>query len=410
VRARGQGGLLDAALLGLAFALPLSIAASEILLGLAIVAWLWTAPWREPRPAGWRMLATATGLLAATWILASLCAADPWASLVKARKLYSIVIVFLVADRARDARQAGRLAGAALLGGAVSAGLGLGGVIADRLAGTAPDERMRGVFSTAMTSGNVYAMLALAALGMVLLGGRPRSAVAGPAAAFGLLALALVRTLTRSSWLAFLAGGVVLLARTRPRWLLAGLALLALLLAFGPVSVRERARTIVDPTWVTNQGRISLWKSGLAVVADHPWTGVGLADHSAVIARYRRPDATFPAGHFHNNLVQVAASTGWIGFAAYLAWMALVAGLLVTSLRGGWGGWALTALAVWVAFQVHGLFDWSFGDAEVANQFFLWIGLGLAPQAGPFPPENPAISPSPASPSVPPLSGPAPAA
>ena len=401
---------LDAVLLGLAFALPLSIAASEILLGLGIVAWLLSRPWREPRPAAWRLLVVATVALAASWLLASAFAADPWASLLKARKLYSIVLVFLVADRARDARRAGRLATAALLGGVVSALLALGGVVADRLAGLPPDERMRGVFSTAMTTGNVYAMLALGALGVVLLRGRSPRAAAGPLAAFAVLALALVRTLTRSSWLAFASGAVVLLARTRPRWLLAGLAVAALVLAIGPVSVRERARTIVDPTWVTNAGRISLWKSGLAVLHDHPWTGVGLADHSAVILRYRRPDATFEAGHFHNNLVQVAASTGWIGLAAYVAWMGLVAGLLGAALRRPGGGWALTALAVWVAFQVHGFFDWSFGDAEVANQFFLWTGLGLAALAGPQSAKNAGSPRFGESDPVRPLSGAGPAA
>lgn len=378
MRAPRTGKFLDVALLGLAFALPLSIAASEILLGTAILAWLFTASWRVPRPAGGRLLAAATLALAATWILASLFAEDPWASLVKARKLYSIVLVFLVADRVRDERQADRLATAALLGGVVSALLALGGVIADRLAGLTPDERMRGVFSTAMTTGNVYASLALGALAVLLLRRQAGRPAVGPVAAFAVLALALVRTLTRSSWLAFLAGAVVLLARARPRWLLGGLAVAALLLVLGPVSVRERARTIVDPTWVTNQGRISLWKSGLAVVADHPLTGVGLADHSAVILRYRRPDWRFEAGHFHNNLVQVAASTGWIGFAAYVTWMGVVAGLLLAALRGPRGGWALAGLAIWAAFQVHGLFDWSFGDAEVANQLFLWVGLGLA--------------------------------
>ena len=101
--------------------------------------------------------------------------------------------------------------------------------------------------------------------------------------------------MTRSSWLAFASGAVVLLARSRPRWIAAGAGLFALFLVLGPAQYRERAASIVDPTHVTNAGRISLWKSGLAVFADHPWTGVGLADHKAVILRYERADATFEA-------------------------------------------------------------------------------------------------------------------
>ena len=139
--------------------------------------------------------------------------------------------------------------------------------------------------------------------------------------------------------------------------------------------------SVFDPTYETNAGRISLWRSGGAVVRDHPWTGVGLADHYALIETYRRPDATFHAGHFHNNVVQIAASTGLIGLAAYFAWMIVVVALLLGRLRRAGAGGATRALvgvAVWLAFQVHGMFDWSFGDAEVANQFFLWVGLGLA--------------------------------
>ena len=367
------GRICDGALLGFAFALSLSTAVSEILLGLTVVAWLATAPWRRAWPRGLVALAWATAALAAAWLLSCVTAADPVASLVKSRKLYSILLVFIVADRACARRTADRLMIAGLAGGAVSA---LGGLVAYLLKGGTPDHRMRGVFSTAMTSGNVYAMLALVALGEVLAAARRFRFAAG--AAFAAIGAGLAFTMTRSSWLAFAAGAVVLLARRHPRWLLAGIVGVGLFLALGPAPFRERARSIVDPTHVTNAGRISLWKSGLAVFADHPWTVVGLADHKAVILEYRRPDATFPAGHFHNNVVQIAASTGTIGLVAYAAWMLLLAALLVAAARRPGGERALAGAAVWLAFQVHGMFDWSFGDVEVANHFFLWTGLGLA--------------------------------
>ena len=91
------------------------------------------------------------------------------------------------------------------------------------------------------------------------------------------------------------------------------------------------------------------------------------------------------AGHFHNNWVQIAVTTGVVGLACYAAWMGLVGFLLWRAYRRTRGGVAAAGLAVFVGFQIGGLFDWSFGDAEVANQFFLWVGLALAASAASLP-------------------------
>ncbi len=386
--AERAGRTCDFLLLVFAFALPLSIAVSEIALVATLVAWLVSAPWRRPAAPGARSIGLATAALVATWFLASAFAVDPVASLIKVRKIYSILLVLVVLDRVRDTRGAGRLAAAALAGGAVSATFGILYFAAMRLSGTFPAYRLESVFSTAMTTGNVFATLAIAALGEGLLRTGTRAGARRAFVAFLLIALALLGTKTRSSWIAFVAGAGLILARLRPRLLLVGVLGLAFGLALGPQELRDRVASTFDPTYETNAGRISLWRSGAEVVREHPWTGVGLADHYALIETHRRSDATFHAGHFHNNVVQVAASTGLVGLAAYLGWMLLVAGLLVASMRkAGAGGAprALVGLAIWLAFQVHGMFDWSFGDAEVANQLFLWVGLGLAAALTPSP-------------------------
>lgn len=392
------GRVADALLLVFALALPLSIAVSEIALCAALVAWLVSAPWRRAAPAGLRALALASAAFAATWLLASLRAPDVVASLVNLRKLYSILLVFLVLDRVRDARMADRVAAAALVGGAASAAFGILDFLAVRLAQHVWYFRLEGVFSTAMTTGNVFATLGIAALGEACLSAGRRARFALGALVF--TGLALLGTLTRSAWLAFLAGSSLVLAVRQRRILVVAIVLLAGGLAFGPGEIRDRVGSIFDPAYETNAGRISLWKSGLAVVRDHPWTGVGLADHFALIERYRRSDATFHAGHFHNNLVQVAACSGLLGLAAYLALMLTIAGLLLRAARRQpGGGRALVGLAVWIGFQVHGLFDWSFGDVEVVNQFYLWVALGLAAvaPAGRAAPAPGTPSPSPAS-------------
>lgn len=404
------GRVCDVALLVFALALPLSIAVSEITLGVVLLAWLATRPWTRALPRGLRLLARATAVLAASWILASVTADDPWASLVKARKLWSIALVFVVADRARAAVLGDRLALFSILSGGASAVVGIVDHLLDRRAPGYDGERLSSTFSTAMTSGNVFASLVIAAAGELFSPRLARAARLAAGVSLVVLGVALLGSQTRSAWLAVIAGAGFLMLRLRPRGLLALAAIVGLIVAFGPSELRVRALSIVDPAHPGNAGRISLWKSGMTALSDRPWTGVGLADHYMLIEGYRRPDAGFHAGHFHNNLVQVAVSTGLVGLFAYVAWMGIAGTLLVqATARTGWGR-GLVALAVWVAFQVHGMFDWSFGDAEVANQFFLWTGLGLA-ALGPRPEaEKPGISGLPNSKPVRALSGPPPAA
>ena len=136
--------------------------------------------------------------------------------------------------------------------------------------------------------------------------------------------------------------------------------------------------SIAHPTDWTSLGRLSLWKSGAAAFRDRPWTGWGLQDGMPLIERYKRADARFPAGHFHDNFVQIAVTTGAIGLAAYLAWMALAGIAAFRAFRRSGSAFAAAGVAAWVGFQVAGIFDWSFGDAEVANQLFTWLGLALA--------------------------------
>jgi hypothetical protein len=154
--------ILDGALLVLALALPLSIAATEISLGVATLAWLGTRPWSRAQAPWVRPLAWATLALAAAWLLASATSATPLASFVKARKLWSIVLVFILADRMRETARARRFTTWTLAAGTVTCAIGIL-VFALRHARGEWREPLRGVFSTAMTTGNVLATLVLAA-------------------------------------------------------------------------------------------------------------------------------------------------------------------------------------------------------------------------------------------------------
>jgi O-antigen ligase len=361
----------DGLCLALAVAISLSIAASEVAFVLCVALRLRRAargePWRL-RPRG---VALAWAALADAWLLAGLCSPEPWGSVARVHRLYVVLTLFLVAERAADGTSARRLAAAYLVGAALGSALALLGW-AQALLGD-PDRRLAGAFSTAMTAGNVVATGFIAAFA-VGLGERGLLRWLGWAGG-GVTAIALAATRTRSSWLGALGGSILVgLAGRWRRWALPVLAALLLGIALVP-GARERAATLLDAQDYTARGRVALWKTGWEMFCERPVLGWGLADHRHRIAERRGPDATFIAGHFHNNPVQVAVSSGALGLAAYVGLHLLLAWELWRRRRSTL---SLAALGVWVSFQIAGLFDWSFGDAEVAYQFFFWMGLGLA--------------------------------
>jgi O-antigen ligase len=240
--------------------------------------------------------------------------------------------------------------------------------------------RLSGIFSTGMTAGNVYMTAFVVSIAAWLVLHKKQRLMALTSTV--LAGAALLATFTRSSWLGGLVGvGGMLLVRRR--WLiLAGLAVALGLTVTTVPAIRDRAMSAADGSHNTVQGRLSLWQSGFELFAQKPITGWGLADHSDLIRSSRRADATFEAGHFHSNPVQIAVATGGLGLLAY-AFFNLAIGWVMWGKRKS-SPWAVAGLGVWLAFHVAGFFDWSFGDAEVAYQYFFWMGVGIAAaQAGP---------------------------
>lgn len=348
-------------------AVSFSIAVSEITFLTALASRIVRAATGEPFPLRPRPILIATLVMAALWILAGAFAPEPLQSIVRVDRLYQVAVVFVFAERASDSRFAARAVGMALLGSAMGATVGLiGWFVTHR-------PRMLGVFSTGMTSGNSSAMAAVGAVAAVSVWNGRRRLAAG--LAWGLDAWAVIATLTRSSWIGAALGFLTLGIRPYARkWAALALVLLVMMALSAP-ALRTRVGELVDTNEMTARGRISLWLTGWELFKQRPLLGWGLADHFKLIEAHRRPDATFHAGHFHNNLVQVAVSTGVVGLLAYLAFHLTFLILLWPRRKTPWG---LAALGVWVAFQFAGFFDWSFGDAEVAYAFFLWMGLGLA--------------------------------
>jgi O-antigen ligase len=197
---------------------------------------------------------------------------------------------------------------------------------------------------------------------------------------WGLLAAALILSLTRGAWLGAMAGIGLLLALHNWRWCVAGMATLALVYMLLPAPFHERVLSSFDLNDATTRGRIALLRTGLILVEASPWTGVGprLVWPAAVANRQEHdlPDDLYQ--HLHNNLLQVAAELGVPALAAWLAiWVRITWDLIGFRRRGDSLSAALASggLAAMASFHVMGLFEYNFGDSEISLLMFFLLLL-----------------------------------
>jgi hypothetical protein len=146
---------------------------------------------------------------------------------------------------------------------------------------------------------------------------RRGATIAGTLVAAFLVMGCLVLTNSRSGWLAFLAGVVglcVLQARqsrgsVRLRWWAANAAVFVVLGA-GAVSV-----AIIRPDMLTAAKksllyRFEYWQASAAMIADHPFLGVGPGNFQARYTQYKLPQSEEEVLDPHNFLVEVWATAG----------------------------------------------------------------------------------------------------
>jgi O-antigen ligase len=378
----GAGGgalrVAQASLLVMALSMPFSIAVTEGSLILGLVA-LFVSRWRgrafrTPETYLW----PAAFAMLACWLLSTALSEHRLESLFHVRKLYAMGLILLAAECARDPRVRRRVIPSVLAGALFTAGIGL--LIYAIRVPSKPDYRLQSVLSNQMTSGGVLSAALLWALAAFAAGPWRRrwayGAIAIP------LAIALALTQTRSHWLGTVVGAAVIVIALAPRWWWTVPATAALGVWLAPHRLAMRIYSIVDPHEPGNQGRLSMWRSARDIIREHPMFGVGCQDLLALYRRYRYPDWTFESGHFHNNFIQITVMTGFVGLVAFLFWLAAAGRELVRGMRSAHTpedrGIAAGAAAIFAALLVSGLFDYTFGDAEVVYHTFLGLGLALA--------------------------------
>ncbi|MGE5175854.1 MAG: O-antigen ligase family protein [Hyphomicrobiales bacterium] len=370
----------------LAAALPWSIAPMSI--GVVLCAALTLLAWWLPGDGGARVrwYRTPIDVPALVWmaalVIATIFALEPARSAPRIEKGLLFAVIPLAAWHARDPRTA-RRAVAILLVSAVFATIYA--LVRFEHEGGAFPARVRGLVGHPLTYGGQATLLATIAMALVLFGPDRRWRVGG-GAFLVLLLPALLGSGTRSAWIATFAAACVLIARRRARWLaiLGALAVAGLFLL--PSGYRSRALSwrAFDPNAYWNQERLYLWDAGRRMFLDHPVTGVGLQDLSALYDRYKSPNAHESHGHLHDVVIQVGATMGVVGLVALVF---LVTGFF----RAAGRDWRApippgrfrsvlraAAVAALTGFLVAGIFEWNLGDEELVDFLCVVIGMGYA--------------------------------
>ena len=216
------------------------------------------------------------------------------------------------------------------------------------------------------------------------------------------MVVAVLMSQKRSAWIMLVFGALfhgLLWARrrrahgARPRLLLATL-LLGLALGLAALNPALRAR-LVDTSGVFSTDaatfdkasayRLTLWRTGVRIFADHWLTGVGPRGFRHVYADYAPPDDFWlkrtgqGQTHPHQLMLEIAIETGVIGLAAFVAfYVLLLRRLLRAAPRDDMPVWLMATAVAWLPLNAHLAFYGAYWTALA----WLTLAVGLAETRG----------------------------
>jgi O-antigen ligase len=358
---------------------PFSITVAESALALSAACYGW-ALWQEN---GWRRvqlpLIVPFLLFAAITVASVFVSVDRGRSVLGLKSLLLVVAFYLAANVVTSESTARVLLAGFLASAAVSSLVGLSASYTHGIS-----YRVHSTLSIYMTLAGILAVaLLLAAACCIALRGTERRVATILAVP---IAVALLLTYTRNAWLGFVIGLALLVVALGRRWAigLVGVAIAATLagaVVVPPLAVRVKSMAdLSDPTFVE---RVQMWRTGVLMIRDHPWLGVGVKMPEARFREYRVPDFTRERiAHMHSDVMQITAERGFLGLGAWLLiWIAFFTRLFGLRARVKTAATPLTE-AVWawsgaavVAVLVGGLFQYNFGDSEIIMIVYFAMGL-----------------------------------
>lgn len=358
----------------LAIGLAASISLSEIVL-LALAVFVGPTPARRRLwPLAWPIT-----LFAAWTVVSALVSARPRDSLLAARTLVWLAVIWVVLRALPDRVSVDRFVSVLFAAVTVVAALAIAQVALCPLVHEPTGlmrwffhkcTRARGFFSIYMTLAGVLTVVLVLSLPAVASAGRRRWWMIA-AWTIGLVALGV--TYVRGAWLGFAAGAVgCTMALRRRMTVLALIALVSVTVIATLPGVRNRALTIGRVADDTTRDRLAMLHGGWTMVREHPIAGVGIGQVKRLYPSYAPPEALrHSTSHLHNTPLQILVERGAVGL---VLWLTIYAAFFVAARRALASipateardrGLVIGAIAAVAAFLVAGLFEYNFGDTEV---------------------------------------------
>ena len=385
---------------GSAVSIVLSIAVSQILLGIGMLALLISGEKLRLPP-----IKLPLALFFAATLMADLASGDPLHGLPQIRKLYVFLIVVLVFSTFRTARHVRTMVLGWTAAGTASGLVGLlqfGRLVHRADPAQLQDygyflyNRIRGFSSHWMTFGGEQMIVLLALLAFLIFspgGGKRFWWLCVP-----VLLGSLVLGLTRSVFLLGLPVGAAWLVWHWKRWLfllIPPVVLFAWMAA--PMEVRERVVSVAAPhrDMDSNSQRAVSLRTGVAMIKAHPWLGLGPEQVAPQFQRYVPADIRRPLpwgwyGHLHNIYLQYAAERG---IPAMLFMMWFIAKVLYDNVRAARRGPVEArfifhaTVAVTLAILAEGVFEYNLGDSEILTMFLTLVACAYLSAQGERPGE-----------------------
>jgi hypothetical protein len=253
------------------------------------------------------------------------------------------------------------------------------------------DWRANGLFGNFVTYAEALQLILALAVGLFVALPRKRTMLGlGLIVALAGMVGALLLTVTRASWLAFVISTalILLLSVSRRAVLLLGIIAVPLILAGLFLLQQKRNVGFIDQQDQSTSWRETVWREGFHLLVSKPrhlLVGIGM---DSIKSHWRAwglfENGRLPWGHMHSNPLQIALERGVPAFLVWLGLLFVYARTIWRSLRAknklDWieHGILLGALGGLVGFFVSGQVHYNWGDSEVIMILYFVMGLVLA--------------------------------
>jgi len=200
--------------------------------------------------------------------------------------------------------------------------------------------------------------------------------------------LAIVLSLTRMAWISCLLLLGIQLVWLRSKWIWALPFVPLTLYLISPGAVRVRVADSMNLNYYSNSERLQMLRVGWQMVREHPLTGVGPGRVDKLYESYLLAGDKIPAyhGHLHNNFAQVAAQFGIPATLVLLLFAGVVFYDLVKVRRAASTRDARfvsqTALLAFTGFVFAGLFEYTYGHSLALMILSFAVLPALMPSPG----------------------------